>query len=47
MLHLRMLWIMKQKGEKNQLENKQINKARMKNEIEGRENGKTVLLRDG
>lgn len=32
MLHLRVLWIMKQKV-KNYLENKQINKPRMKNEI--------------
>lgn len=38
---------MKQKGEKNQLQNKQTKEARMKNETESRENSKTILLRDG
>lgn len=35
---------MKQEGEKNHLGNKQINKARMKNEIESRENTKIIYL---
>jgi len=36
---------MKQKGKK--ISWKQINKARMKNEIESRQNGKKTLVRDG